>query len=126
MLSVGSGASQCPEMTTTAFGRTPKVPSMPRRYAASPSHICGYAGGGSMKKHGPPPCGIYNVGSLLAAFTMIFRPPQTSRVGLERQLRGPPRADLSNPCVDAGTHSADGTRPAALHVLQQVAEKTLQ
>ena len=43
-----------------------------------------------MKKHGPPPCGINNVGSLLAAFTMIFRPPQTSRVDLERQLRGPP------------------------------------
>ena len=42
-----------------------------------------------MKKHGPPPCGINNVGSLLAAFTMIFRPPQTSRVALERQLRGP-------------------------------------
>jgi len=40
-----------------------------------------------MKKHGPPPCGINNVGSLLAAFTMIFRPPQTSRVDLERQLR---------------------------------------
>ena len=45
-----------------------------------------------MKKHGPPPCGINNVGSLLAAFTMIFRPPQTSGVDLERQLRAePPR-----------------------------------
>jgi len=42
-----------------------------------------------MKKHGPPPCGINNVGSLLAAFTMIFRPPQTIRVDLERQLREP-------------------------------------
>src|ERR1700680_3401226 len=118
MLRVGSGASQCPEMTTTAFGRTPRVPSMPRRYAARPSHICGCAGGGSMKKHGPPPCGINNVGSLLAAFTVIFRPLQTIRVDLQRQLRGLlPRADRSDLCVDVGTHPAEGMDPAALHIL---------
>src|ERR1700686_1164240 len=108
MLSVGSGASQWPEMTTTALGRTPRVPSMPRRYAARRSHICGCAGGGSMKKHGPPPCGIYNVGSLLAAFTMIFRPAQTSRVDLERQLRGPlPRARDSGLRIDVSTYSTE-------------------
>lgn len=80
-----------------------------------------------MKKHGPPPCGMNNVGSLLAAFTMIFRPPQTSRVDLGRQLRGPPpRVGPSDLCVDVGTHPVEGVDPAALHVLQQVAEKILQ
>src|SRR5438270_13191507 len=88
MLSVGSGASQCPEMTITAFGRAPRLASIPRRYAARPSHRCGYAGGGSMKKHGPPPCGMNNVGSLLAAFTVNSRQPQTIRAAPTRQLRG--------------------------------------
>src|SRR5271165_7045241 len=41
-----------------------------------------------MKKHGPPPCGMYNVGSLLMALTYgNFRPVQRSRAGSERQLR---------------------------------------
>ncbi len=39
-----------------------------------------------MKKQGPPPCGMYNVGSLLAAFTnTISRRGQPSRAARERQ-----------------------------------------
>src|SRR5712671_6802107 len=116
MLRVGSGASQCPEMTTTAFGRTPKPPSMPRRYAARPSHICGYAGGGSMKKHGPPPCGIYSVGSLLAAFTMISGHRRLAGWTLDVNCAGRrPRVGPSDLCVDVGTHPVEGVDPAALH-----------
>src|SRR5450759_2226833 len=95
MLTVGRDISQCPEMTRTALGRMLKLPSMPRRYAANPSHMCGSLAGGSMKKHGPPPCGMYNVGNLLMAFTdVILSPFQPSRAGIARQLhRAPPALD---------------------------------
>jgi hypothetical protein len=51
-----------------------------------------------MKKQGPPPCGMYNVGSLLAAFTnTISRRGQPSRTARERQLRGlPPSVSRSD------------------------------
>jgi hypothetical protein len=39
-----------------------------------------------MKKHGPPPWGMYKVGSLLVAFTIaMFQPGEPSRAGSERQ-----------------------------------------
>src|SRR5882757_5501098 len=63
---------------------------MLRRYDANPSHMCGKPGGGSMKKQGPPPCGMYNVGNFLAVFTdTISRLVQPSRADRERQLRKP-------------------------------------
>src|ERR1700690_3848848 len=93
MLTVGRGISQCPEMTRTALGRMLRLPSMPRRYAANPSHMCGSAAGGSMKKHGPPPCGMNNVGNLLLALTdAILSPFQRGRAGIAHQLRRTPRA----------------------------------
>jgi hypothetical protein len=50
--------------------------------------MCGDAGGGSMKKHGPPPCGMNKVGSLLMVFTGEFSGGlEPSRVTRERQLR---------------------------------------
>lgn len=43
-----------------------------------------------MKKQGPPPCGMYNVGNFLAVFTdTISRLVQPSRADRERQLRKP-------------------------------------
>jgi hypothetical protein len=49
--------------------------------------MCGDAGGGSMKKHGPPPCGMNKVGSLLMVFTGEFSGGhEPSRVTRERQL----------------------------------------
>ena len=48
--------------------------------------MCGDAGGGSMKKHGPPPCGMNKVGSRLMAFTReLSGGPEPSRVIPERQ-----------------------------------------
>jgi hypothetical protein len=48
--------------------------------------MCGDAGGGSVKKHGPPPCGMKKVGSLLMVFTgELTGGLEPSRVPRERQ-----------------------------------------
>src|SRR5690349_13630758 len=61
-MTVGRGVSQCAEITRIARGFAPIDAAMPRRYDAIASHACGSPGGGSMKKHGPPPCGTNSVG----------------------------------------------------------------
>src|SRR5271156_1638567 len=52
--------------------------------------MCGECAGGSMKKHGPPPCEMNNVGSFLMAFTEKFVVGlEPSRATCARQLRIP-------------------------------------
>src|SRR5712671_989037 len=69
--------------------------------------MCGYSGGGSMKKHGPPPCGMNKVGSRLMAFTReLSGGPEPSRVTSERQstadavVKRPPRGYATTLSLD--------------------------
>jgi hypothetical protein len=67
-----------------------------------------------MKKHGPPPCGMYKVGSLLMAFTDFFRLAQPSRAESERQLRDGRDLHLG---IHLGAVDIDGVCAAALQSL---------
>lgn len=79
-----------------------------------------------MKKHGPPPCGIYNVGSLLMAFTIgMFQPAEPSRAGSERQLRHAARLIDSDFGVHVVADCVLRTHTTGLKILEQIAQDIL-
>ena len=77
-----------PEPIAVDFAKVDEWHSATRKWAANPSHMYGDPAGGSMKKHGPPPCGMNRVGNLLMTFTKEYRWFEPSRATCERQLRG--------------------------------------
>ena len=92
--------------------------------------MCGFAAGGSMKKHGPPPCGMNRVGSRLMAFTgELSGAAEPSRATRERQSSVGPILEFD---VMLRVH-ADGRpcgsgrlRTVGPQVLRQIVQVVLQ
>ena len=62
VVTLGSGVSQCAETTRMARGFCASELIRPRKNSPSESQARSIGGGQSIKKHGPPPCGMKYVG----------------------------------------------------------------
>src|SRR5690349_10761908 len=108
-MTVGRGVSQCAEIARIARGIAPIDAAMPRRYDAIASQACGSPGGGSMKKHGPPPCGTnsdgrrevegVDVAKLFIAHRWRRQPASASRVATTQ--RASARTTTAATCTES-------------------------
>src|SRR5258706_12358224 len=92
--------------------------------------MCGYAAGGSMKKHGPPPCGMNRVGNRLMAVTgELSGGPEPSRETRERQASAGPVLEFDvmlRVDADGRSRGAGRLRTAGPHVRRQIVEAVVQ
>src|SRR5665213_2233217 len=90
-VSVGRWVSQCAEITSSSRGRTPTSAGKALSHASSDVH--GLPCGQSMKKHGPPPCGMKYVGRVLNGRDTLRTPDQNDARDEEQRSRYPREVD---------------------------------